>query len=280
MVTVNYSILVYCFEVREFIWLYANFWGQEFLTGKLAALGIDEDLELSGGEEENEDPAVVIINNDAAAATTATKKPEDADGGIRIANEHRSQHSRTSDTATISAGVSTHTPSPSSQIGKRDQKNSRDLTEGAIVAEPGGDCGGRDGGAIEEGELLEMLEKPLQASRDARASSGSHNNRDVERNTASLGRGGEAAACGSRKGKKGRARGRSSKKSNGQAKGRNVTIRECAKWVCDRLEEPKYYLMCQVVAAIGYNTSKRLLDEVRLTQVSEMGYRRINNIDK
>ncbi|CAM9209977.1 unnamed protein product [Sphacelaria rigidula] len=108
-----------------------------------------------------------------------------------------------------------------------------------------------EAGELEPGELLQMLERPLQTSR-----SNSHQRQQQQQQQGSSTRGNNKR--------------RSSKPStsgnNGRAKGRNVTVKECAKWVCERLKEPKYYLMCQVVAEIGYNNSKRLLEEVRQTQ--------------
>ena len=89
---------------------------------------------------------------------------------------------------------------------------------------------------------MDMLEKPLQASRNY--SQGS--SRDRQGNSGG--------------------RGRKSGKRGKQGKG-NLTIKECAKMVCEKLEEPKYYLMCQVVATIGYNKSKRLLERVKKIQV-------------
>lgn len=99
---------------------------------------------------------------------------------------------------------------------------------------------------MEDGQLLDMLEKPLQTSRGPREYRSSTE-------------GGRTGRKGGRRSSKGR--------SSGRARGRNVTIRECATWICERLDEPKYYLMCQVVAVIGYNKSKKLLDKVRQTQV-------------
>lgn len=46
-----------------------------------------------------------------------------------------------------------------------------------------------------------------------------------------------------------------------------MTIKECATWMCERLGEPKYYLMCRVVSTIGYKKTRRLLERVQETQV-------------
>lgn len=89
-----------------------------------------------------------------------------------------------------------------------------------------------------------MLEGPLQTSRETQKS---------RRENGRYGRGT------TRRENRGRV--------NGRAKGRNVTIKECARWVCDRLNEPKYYLMCRVVKVIGYNKTKRLLEQVQEIQV-------------
>lgn len=187
------------------------------MTGKLAALGIDEDLELSGGEEENEDPAAVV----SAAAPPGGR-------------------------------VSPPPPaSPPKEAGGGE----------ANTEPPPVDAGGEGGGGIEDGELLELLEKPLRTSRGRPQQRGSRdsNNRGG-RDCGSGGGGG-----GQRKG--GDGRGRRKPKSNGRALGRNVTIKECATWMCERLGEPKYYLMCRVVATIGYTKTKSLLEKVQETQV-------------
>lgn len=112
---------------------------------------------------------------------------------------------------------------------------------------------GVESGELEAGELLQLLERPLQASRSNPLSSSKQQQ--------------QQGVVTKRASKWGHNKNRSStSKHNGRAKGRNVTVKECAKWVCERLEEPKYYLMCQVVSEIGYNNSKRLLEEVRKTQ--------------
>ena len=199
----------------------------EFLTGKLAALGIDEDLELSGGEEENEDPAAV------ASPAACPGQPSATGGGVFPPTP-------ASPPANEAGGG--EAPRSVSSAGKPNPKPP------PVAA--GGEGGGRgEGGeAIEDGELLEMLEKPLQTARHPPQQRGSRHSSNRER-------------------KGGDGRGRRRPKSNGRAFGRNVTIKECALWMCERLGEPKYYLMCRVVATIGYKKTKKLLEKVQETQV-------------
>lgn len=192
------------------------------MTGKLAALGIDEDLELSGGEEENDDPGAASKHNLGSPLSSSSP------GRATVAKAEE-------ETATSSA------PSADGVV-SRDEGRPQPLAAPTPKLLP---CAGR--GAIEDGELLELLEKPLQASRTHQQGSGPENVRH-----------------GRSRRRNGRSKGRS---NNGKASGRNVTIKECATWVCERLKEPKYYLMCQVVATIGYNKSKRLLDRVQQIQV-------------
>ncbi len=202
----------------------------DFLTGKLAALGIDEDLELSGGEEENEDPAAVAS---AAAPPGGVVSPPPP--ASPLAKE---------------AGGG-EAPRPASSPAKANTKP----PPVDVGVEGGG--GGGGGEEKEDGELLQLLEKPLQASRGRPQQRGSWDTNN---------RGGRGGGGGRRKG--GDGRGRRHPKSNGRAVGRNVTIKECARWMCERLGEPKYYLMCRVVATIGYTKTKNLLDKVRETQVT------------
>lgn len=218
---------------------------QEFLTGKLAALGIDEDLELSGGEEENKDPAPRSTHDTAAPPPPAPPSPSQT----RV--------------ATAKGAGRLELKAPASSAGKvdawdSDWKQTPAAPATAAVAvekqEEQWLPSAAGGAPIEEGELLDMLQKPLQTSR---------HNPQGSRQDRTDGRGGGGRKSGGRGNRKG-------KSNNGKAHGRNVTIRECARWVCERLNEPKYYLMCQVVASIGYNTSKRLLDQVRQIQVRPM----------
>jgi PHAX RNA-binding domain len=46
------------------------------------------------------------------------------------------------------------------------------------------------------------------------------------------------------------------------------TVREVARWVCEQLGEPKYYLMCQVVYRIGHNKTKRLIAETHAVEAA------------
>lgn len=203
---------------------------QGFLTGKLAALGIDEDLELSGGEEENDDPATSSNQSANAAASppqsSRSHPGEDQDSLSALAAARTASQARPAD-STDGAKVAV--------LPEKTRINPTQLPPGAERTTP------------EEGELVAMIDKPLQASR-----SDPQGSRRAQRS--SLGR-------------KSGGRGKGRSPNNGRVRGRNVTIKECAKWVCERLNEPKYYLMCQVVSAIGYNTTKRLLDQVRQTQV-------------
>lgn len=232
---------------------------QVFLTGKLAALGIDEDLELSGGEEENDDPSPTVADgssgcpaNSSSSGNNAHKNSVGQDGKPNGTTEAPSNDSsmrtyengspgrnNTGDGRQISAGqASTEAASPTSSRPRPAVENGEKL----------------EAGELEPGELLQMLERPLQASR-----SNTHQGRQQQQQQGSSTRGNNK-----RRNKK-----PSTSRNNGRAKGRNVTVKECAKWVCERLEEPKYYLMCQVVAEIGYNNSKRLLEEVRKTEVGK-----------
>lgn len=230
---------------------------QIFLTGKLAALGIDEDLELSGGEEENDDPSPTVADSFSGcpAGSSGSNKTENNSVGP---NDDRS-------------GTSEAPPNGSNmRTGENgsNRRNNADDGRQTCAAQPAAEASSSpsspssrptaergekvEAGELEPGELLQMLERPLQTSR-----SNSHQRQQQQQQQGSSTRGNNKR--------------RSSKPStsgnNGRAKGRNVTVKECAKWVCERLKEPKYYLMCQVVAEIGYNNSKRLLEEVRQTQV-------------
>eukprot|EP00903_Cladosiphon_okamuranus_P007752 g7510.t1 len=212
-----------------------------FLTGKLAALGIDEDLELSGGEEENEDPvgADAYLKHPSAPATGMVTPPAP---GRSPANQDRGQ----SPAAQEDWGEAP--PPLTSSAGNPAEASTPPRNEGG---EGGGkEVAGRED--IEDGELLEMLERPLQASRGRPQQHGSR--RDSGGREGRKGRGG-----------KGKPRGWT-KSNNGRAHGRNVTIKECATWMCERLGEPKYYLMCRVVSTIGYRKTKALLERVQETQ--------------
>lgn len=210
------------------------------MTDQLAALGIDEDLELSGGEEENEDPAAAAASPPPAAAASASS-PERPSVPPPPAPERRSpadegDWGQSPATAAEAAdwGQAPQQP-PISSAGKPKEKTPPRRSTAAGGGRGGGGGGEEEAGGeeVEDGELLELLDKPLQASRDS-------------------GRSG-------RDGDRGKAVG-------GKAK-TNVTIRQCAKWVCQRLDEPKYYLMCRVVSTIGYRKTRGLLERVQQTQV-------------
>lgn len=216
------------------------------MTGKLAALGIDEDLELSGGEEDSEDPAgasspAAFPRHPSAPAAEVASPP--APGKIPTANWGQSP----ADTADWGKA-----PRPVTAI-ERTEKIPPRTAGGGGEEEAGGE-------AIEDGELLELLEKPLQASRGRPQQ---HGSRDSKRGGRVDGSGGREERKGG--GSRGKASGRA--KSNGRAHGRNVTISECAWWMCERLGEPKYYLMCRVVSTIGYRKTRGLLERVQKTQV-------------
>ncbi|CAM9519581.1 unnamed protein product [Choristocarpus tenellus] len=89
-------------------------------------------------------------------------------------------------------------------------------------------------GCKEDGELLDMLNNPLSTPRRP------------EKNVSLV----------------------EKKKTSSRRRKKAMTIRECAKWACNILDEPKYYLMCQVVAAIGYNKTKGILKRVSEVQKS------------
>lgn len=231
---------------------------QDFLTSKLAALGIDEDLELSGGEEENEDPASSSGPASILNLEVTTRAP--ASGDHRQDTKYVQSSSPDKDATNkapssllplTSANDTWVDTKKKDRSGGDDQDWSRPPTTEAC-----NDAAPAAGGEIEEGELeqglLDMLDKPLKSSRPSPAQQEQHDQQGSTR-------------------KKTKRRKRSSKGGavmhTGLAKGRNVTIKECATWVCEQLGEPKYYLMCQVVAEIGYNNSKRLLGEVQRTQV-------------
>lgn len=194
------------------------------MAGQLAALGIDEDLELSAGEEENED-------------TAATN-----DGPARLDNEAPPLNDQHPDQGADINLCPTEPRSPSSFR----VTVAADDTNNIFISSPGPRSATAAAGdhSMEDGEVLKLLEKPLQASRDTQRSHGA--NERHGRTTP-------------RRGNRGRAGGRGRK--------RNVTIKECARWVCSCLNEPKYYLMCRVIAVIGYNKTKKLLDEVQEIQV-------------
>ncbi|CAM9277518.1 unnamed protein product [Hapterophycus canaliculatus] len=121
--------------------------------------------------------------------------------------------------------------------------------------------GGREWGALEDGELLGMIERPLKASRGRPQQQQERQQREFDRDNGRNGRGGGGRnGGGGTRGKGGRP------KNNGRAQGRNVTIKECAEWMCERLGETKYYLMCRVVSTIGYNKTRALLETVQATQ--------------
>lgn len=222
------------------------------MTGKLAALGIDEDLELSGGEEENEDPAggagspVAFPEHPSGPAAGAVPPP--APGSTP------SEDQKQDPAATEDPGRASRPTSSAVQCAKEIPPH---------IAVGDGEEGEAGMGKVEDGELLEMLERPLQASRGRPQQQ--HESRDSSRS----GRVDRSRKGGERKGggggSSGKARGRA--KSNGRARGRNVTIKECARWMCDRLGEPKYYLMCRVVSTIGYRKTRALLERVQETQV-------------
>lgn len=219
------------------------------MTGKLAALGIDEDLELSGGEEKNEDPAGAASPKHPSAPAAGVVSPPAPGRNPAIEDWGQSPAATAEDW-----GEAPQPPASSSE--KNTEKSPPPAAAGA-----GGEEGiGRDD--IEDGELLEMLEKPLQSSRGRPQPHGSRS-RDSNRSGCVDGSGGREG----RKGGSGRGRASGRPKNNGRAHGRNVTLKECAKWMCERLDEPKYYLMCRVVSTIGYRKTRALLERVQETQV-------------
>lgn len=195
---------------------------QDFLTGKLAALGIDEDLELSGGEEENVDTAPSTTTEQAAVSTPPPPQPS---------SPMRTEGSREGREAP---------PSP-----RNGGKAASGVQQTSTVDTTKKTPPSAGGGGVEDGEILDMLEKPLQASRGNSGGGG----------------GGRTS------GKRGKSRSKNGKQGRG-----NLTIKECATLVCKSLNEPKYYLMCQVVATIGYNKSKSLLEQVKKIQVRTVSY--------
>ena len=208
---------------------------QEFLTGKLAALGIDEDLELSGEEEENEDPAGGAKGVESAAPPKLSCSPHRAcEASTEAEGPMTTERNQAS-----AANSEEHCPSPSAAVLR--------ATNTAALEK----C------TAEEGELLQMLNKPLQTSRGRLQGT----------------RCGTILDSGGSGRRRGRPRGGKGKPYNLKEKeqGRKYTIKECATWVCKRLNEPKYYLMCQVVREIGYNNSKRLLGRVQQIQVKRGG---------
>lgn len=200
------------------------------MTGKLAALGIDEDLELSGGEE-NEEPGVVAKAVEPARPRSWSLGRQ---CGTMVVEDYVPKRENCEPVQVANCGE--HFPSLSV------------ATTATVTAAT------RSEAIAEEGELISVLNKPLQASRDRPQSR-------CEASRGSDGTGGERIR---RRGGKGRL-----KQRDGENNRPKVTIRKCAKWVCQRLEEPKYYLMCRVVSHIGYNNSKRLLGEVQRIQVRE-----------
>lgn len=208
------------------------------MTGKLAALGIDEDLELSGGEEENEDPSPAV----APPAASPKRAPDPA-------STTPPPTPSASTTAATAAGADVEDWGAAPQAASADNG-----TWGQLSDSPAG--GGRGERPLEEGELLGMIEKPLKASRGRPQQNQERQRQGSTRDSDRNGRGG-----GGRKGGR--------PKNNGRAQGRNVTIKECAKWMCERLGEPKYYLMCRVVSTIGYKKTRALLEAVQETQVRE-----------
>ncbi|CAM9500268.1 unnamed protein product [Ectocarpus sp. 6 AP-2014] len=222
--------------------------GDDFLTGKLAALGIDEDLELSGGEEEDDNRAPATD----AAADSSNKPP-----GVVAPSPQ--QASASTAVAAVPAASRSTAPAPADDWGAPPSEGcssgdaviwgevdswgeTRKATP-TVEAPPA--AGGGRGTAVEDGELVMMIDQPLRTSRGRE-----------QRSARDSGRGGGGGG----RGKLGRP------KNDGKARGRNVTIKECAEWVCERLGEPKYYLMCRVVSTIGYNKTRDLLEAVQETQ--------------
>ncbi|CAM9761855.1 unnamed protein product [Scytosiphon promiscuus] len=225
--------------------------GDDFLTGKLAALGIDEDLELSGGEEENEDPSPSPSTAPTPAPATATS-PKPASDPTSTVSPPRPSAPKTA-ASTASADVEDWGAAPQAAPGENG-------TWGQPSESPA--AGGRGGRALEDGELLGMIEKPLKASRGRPQQQQERHRQGAARDIGKSGRGG-----GGRKGGGGGSEGKAGRpKNNGRAHGRNLTIKECAEWMCERLGEPKYYLMCRVVATIGYKKTSALLEAVQQTQ--------------
>ncbi|CAM9491663.1 unnamed protein product [Ectocarpus fasciculatus] len=228
----------------------------DFLTGKLAALGIDEDLELSGGEEEDDSPAPATT---LPAADTSNKPPD-------VAAASSPQQAPSSTTAAVPAATSgSKTPAPAADDWGAPPSEACSSGDAGIwgevdswgearkAASPAA-AGGKRGRAaeVEDGELVQMIDQPLRTSRGSRE----------QRSARDRGRGG-----GGRRGGGGGGRGKGGRpKHDGKAQGRNVTLKECANWVCDRLDEPKYYLMCRVVSTIGYTKTRDLLEAVHETQ--------------
>ncbi|CAM9147663.1 unnamed protein product [Pylaiella littoralis] len=205
----------------------------DFLTGQLAALGIDEDLELSGDEEESDDRASAAVRPSAAS-------PEPL-FALAAASSLPPVRSATTPSAAAAAAAAEdwgEAPQPVSEVvnNKTPQRTSAERrTEASSPAA----VGGKVGEGIEDGELLELLEKPLSASRGRPQKQQQQQQQHGARN---------------------------SKKNGRRARGGNVTIKECATWMCERLGEPKYYLMCRVVSTIGYKKTRRLLERVQETQ--------------
>lgn len=233
---------------------------QDFLTGKLAALGIDEDLELSGGEEECDDPNRTVT--DRSSSTPASSSSNDNTNWRGLNGEHREPKGtppnsmRTDENASTTAATAGDHGDDSGMSAAQRAPPPPPSSPSATKAQ-GEQEKDMEPGELETGELLQLLERPLQASRSNPPPPSQQQQQ-------------QQGASTKRASKRGHNRNRSStSNNNGRAKGRNVTVKECAKWVCERLEEPKYYLMCQVVSEIGYNNSKRLLEEVRQTQVRE-----------
>ncbi|CAM9674934.1 unnamed protein product [Ectocarpus sp. 12 AP-2014] len=228
--------------------------GDDFLTGKLAALGIDEDLELSGGEEEDDNPAPATD----PAADSSNKPP-----GVVAPSPQQAPASRA---AAVPAASQSTAPAPADDWGAPPSEGCSsgdagiweevdswaETRKAAPTAKAPPAAGGGPGTAVlEDGELVQMIDQPLRASRGRE-----------QRSAWDSGRGGgrRGGGGGGGRGKRGRP------KNDGKARGRNVTIKECAEWVCERLGEPKYYLMCQVVSTIGYNKTRDLLEAVQETQ--------------
>lgn len=242
------------------------------MTGALAALGIDEDLELSGGEEENEDPA------GAAPPAAFPKHPSAPAAGV-VSPPAAGRSPQTEDWRQSLAAAEDWGEAPRPLVSSAEQPPEKSSPRSS----EGGDGGGeeREGGKredIEDGELLELLEKPLQASRGRPQQPGS---RPQDSNRSGRVDGNGRGAAGRKGGGSGRGnKGRGRAKYDGRAHGRNVTVKECAKWVCERLGERKYYLMCRVVATIGYRKTRALLERVQQTQVRNLVGMRLEGVGK
>ncbi|CAM9868611.1 unnamed protein product, partial [Discosporangium mesarthrocarpum] len=165
---------------------------------QLAALGIDEGLELSDGEDDDVD----------LSDASETK-------GVAV---------------TPSISSVTTIPSGSVPVAEIPKLASADIIP--CPAPPAPELPND----LEEGELQQLLDKPLQSARGPSR---------------------QQATGGHRKGD-----------GSGRRKKKRLTIRECAKWVCKVLREPKYYLMCQVVSDIGYNKTKTILKRVKRVEDS------------